>query len=102
MRIIRTVCIIIIITFVTITKTIRFYRMTKKGFIGINLPIVLVDELKLWKRAFSNTYNKNVTYEEMFREMIDALKKENTHVSEEFESMIEKHPELKDQFDFQA
>ena len=38
----------------------------------------------------------------MFREMIDALKKENTHVSEEFESMIEKHPELKDQFDFQA
>lgn len=76
--------------------------MTKKGFIGINLPIVLVDELKLWKRAFSNAYNKNVTYEEMFREMIEALKKENIHVSGEFLSILEKHPEIKDHFDLHA
>lgn len=72
--------------------------MTKKGFVGINLPVNLVDELKVWKRAFANAYNKNVTYEEMMREMINALKEKNQSVNEEFQNMINKHPELRERY----
>lgn len=73
--------------------------MTKKGFIGINLPVDLVEELKLWKRAFVNTYNQNVTYERMFREMINVYKLSNAEVTNEFDAIIKKHPILNNHFE---
>lgn len=66
----------------------------EKKYQPINLPVDLVGELKVWKRAFSNCYNRSITYGEMFRTMLDSMEDYEPGVAEEMERMVEAHPEL--------
>lgn len=67
-----------------------------KGYTSINLPTDLVGELKLWQKAFSLSYEKNITYGEMIRSMLDSLEETEPGVVAEMDAMIERHPELLD------
>lgn len=70
--------------------------MSKVNYVSINLPECLVDELKVWKTAFSVSYGKTVSYAEMLRGMLDNLSDTEPGVFAEFERMVENHPELMD------
>ena len=39
----------------------------------ITLPTALVEELKVWKMAFTASYGKEVSYGKMIRGMLDSL-----------------------------
>jgi hypothetical protein len=45
------------------------------NFTTLGIPKDLAEELKIWKLAFSTTCGRTVTYEEMFRAMLDSLQK---------------------------
>ena len=68
--------------------------MTKTSYTPLNLPTDLVEELKIWRVAFSAAYGSNVTYAQMIRGMLDSLEETEPAVVEEMDRMLEKHPEL--------
>lgn len=68
--------------------------MAKIEYTPLNLPKSLVEELKVWRMAFSAAYGKTVSYGEMIRGMLDSLEDTDPGVVEELESMIKKHPNL--------
>lgn len=68
--------------------------MGKIEFVPLNLPKPLVEELKIWKRAYCNAYNKQVSYGEMFRGMLDSMSEIDPCVVEELDLMVKQHPEL--------
>ncbi len=70
--------------------------MAKNGYTTLNLPSALVEELKVWRMAFSNAYGKPVSYGEMLRSMLDSLKDSEPGVVEELDLIVKKHPELLD------
>lgn len=70
--------------------------MGQKGYTTINLPTELIEELKIWRQAFNNAYGRPVSYAEMLRGMLDSLEDTDPGVVEEMDSIITKHPELKD------
>lgn len=70
--------------------------MGQKGYTTINLPTTLIEELKVWRQAFNNAYGRPVSYAEMLRGMLDSLEDTDPGVVEEMDSIITKHPELKD------
>ena len=70
--------------------------MAKIEYISVNLPKALVEELKIWKRAYSNAYNKQVSYGEMIRGMLDSMEEIDPGVVEELDNMVKLHPELMD------
>lgn len=72
--------------------------MTKIEYTSINLPKPLVEELKVWRRAFIASYGRDVTYAEMLRGMLDSLEDSEPGVVEEMRVILNKHPELKDRF----
>lgn len=70
--------------------------MAKNGYTTLNLPSALVEELKVWRMAFSNAYGKPVPYADMIRGMLDSLEDSDPSVVEELHILLEKHPELKE------
>lgn len=70
--------------------------MAKTGYTTLNLPTALVEELKVWRMAFNNAYGKSVTYGDMLRGMLDSLEDSDPGVVSELETLLAKHPELKE------
>lgn len=68
--------------------------MAKSNYTPLNLPGALVDELKVWKMAFSASYGKVVSYAEMIRGMLDSLEDTEPGVVAEMDEILKKHPEL--------
>lgn len=69
----------------------------QKKYTALSLPETLVEELKIWRRAFSNSYNRNISYEEMIRLMLDSMEDYEPGVVAELERMVQLHPELQNQ-----
>lgn len=70
--------------------------MAKNGYTTLNLPTALVEELKVWKMAFSASYGRLMSYGEMLREMLDSLEDSDPGVVEELDRLVKKHPELEE------
>lgn len=68
--------------------------MAKNSYTPLNLPGALVDELKVWKMAFSASYGRPVSYAEMIRGMLDSLEDTEPGVVAELDDIMKKHPEL--------
>lgn len=68
--------------------------MAKNGYKTLNLPAILVDELRVWQMAFNNAYGRQVSYGEMIRGMLDSLEDSEPGVVEELDLIVKKHPEL--------
>ena len=68
--------------------------MAKNSYTPLNLPGTLVDELKVWKMAFSASYGRTVSYAEMIRGMLDSLEDTEPGVVAEMDEILKKHPEL--------
>ena len=68
--------------------------MAKNGYMTLNLPATLVEELKVWKMAFSASYGRTVSYAEMIRGMLDSLEDTEPGVVAELDEIMKKHPEL--------
>lgn len=68
--------------------------MAKNGYTTLNLPTALVEELKIWRLAFTAAYGKNISYAQMLRGMLDSLPDTEHGVVDELDSMLKKHPEL--------
>jgi 2-hydroxy-3-keto-5-methylthiopentenyl-1-phosphate phosphatase len=63
---------------------------------ALNIPESLVEELKVWKMAFSMSYGRTVSYAEMIRSMLDSIPQSDPEVSEALEKILEMNPELSD------
>ena len=63
---------------------------------ALNIPESLVEELKVWKMAFSMSYGRTVSYAEMIRSMLDSIPQSDPEVSEALEKILEMKPELKE------
>ena len=70
--------------------------MAKTPYTALNLPTQLVEELKVWRLAFSNAYGKTVSYAEILRIMLASLNHSKPEVVEEMEGILKKHPDLLD------
>lgn len=70
--------------------------MAKNGYTTLNLPTTLVEELRVWRMAFTAAYGKSVSYAEMLRGMLDSLEDTDPDVVEELDGIVKKHPELLD------
>ena len=68
--------------------------MAKIEYTPLNLPKALVEEMKVWKMAFTAAYGRTVSYGEMIRGMLDSLEDSDPGVVEELDLIIKKHPEL--------
>ena len=68
--------------------------MANNGYTTLNLPTALVEELRVWRTAFSAAYGKSVSYGEMIRGMLDSLEDTEPGVVEELDTIVRKHPEL--------
>lgn len=72
--------------------------MADKKFVSINLPKGLVEELKVWRAAYTAAYGVSKTYEQMLRGMLDSLEDTEPAVHAAFEKILKEHPELLDKF----
>lgn len=70
--------------------------MTKKGYASFGLPSELIEELKVWRMAFTAAYGKQITYSDIIRGMLDSLEDTEPGVVKEMDLLLEKHPELKE------
>ena len=68
--------------------------MTRIEYTPLNLPKGLVEELKVWKMAFTAAYGRNVSYGEMIRGMLDTLEESDPAVVQELDAILTRHPEL--------
>lgn len=68
--------------------------MAKTEYTALNLPKVLVEEMKIWRMAFCASYGKQVSYGEMLRGMLDSLGDSEPGVVAEMDRLIKNHPEL--------
>ena len=68
--------------------------MGKIEYSPLNLPKALVEELKVWKMAFTASYGRTVSYGEMIRGMLDSLEDSDPAVVEELDAIVTRHPEL--------
>lgn len=67
-----------------------------KNYTTLNLPTSLVEELKIWRLAFTASYGKSVSYAQMIRGMLDSLPDTEPSVVEELDGMLKRHPELQE------
>ena len=79
---------------IIIAPTNHKHMNEKKAYASINLPQSMIEELKVWKAAFTAAYGAPKTYEEMLRGMLDSLQDTEPAVHAEFCRIIENHPEL--------
>lgn len=62
----------------------------------LNLPPSLAEELKVWQMAFEKAYGRPVSFAEMIRGMLDSMPDTEPGVTEEFERLLQAHPEWED------
>ena len=67
-----------------------------KNYTTLNLPTALVEELKIWRLAFTAAYGKNISYAQMIRGMLDSLEDTDPGVVEELDLIMKRHPEFMD------
>ena len=65
-----------------------------KKFVAMNLPRELVEELKVWKTAYSLTYGKSMTYGDIITSLLCGVEKTDPEVYEEMTRMVSAHPDL--------
>lgn len=65
-----------------------------KKYQPINLPLDLVEELKIWRQAFMVAWGRTVSYAEMLRSMLDNLDADEPDVCRVMDMIIKEHPEL--------
>ena len=70
--------------------------MAKIEYTPLNLPKTLVEELKIWRLAFSAFFGRTVSYGEMIRSMLSSMEDSNPGILDELGRILEKHPELFD------
>ena len=68
--------------------------MAKIEYTPLNLPKELVEELKVWKMAYTAAYGRNVSYGEMLRGMLDSLENSDPGVVYELDAILKRHPDL--------
>lgn len=68
--------------------------MGKVEYTTINLPKALVEEMKVWKMAYSVSYGRAVTYEEIIRGLLDNVEDIEPGVYAELAHILENNPEL--------
>ena len=70
-------------------------KTKRKDYTAICLPKTMVEELKLWRKAYMVCYpQKDVSYESMIRGMLDCLELYEPAVYKEFNKMYASlHPE---------
>ena len=68
--------------------------MQKTVYQSLNLPLALVEELKIWRQAYMIAYGRTVSYAEMIRTMLDHLDSEEPDIVKAMDLLIENHPEL--------
>ncbi len=64
-------------------------------YAALNIPASLVEELKVWKMAFSMSCGRTVSYAEMIRSLLDSVPQSAPEVYEALEKLLEMNPELK-------
>ena len=62
--------------------------------VTINLSEALVEELKIWKQAFSKSYGRELSYDEVIREFIDCVPETNPDVMEILDTMMAEDPAI--------
>jgi len=68
--------------------------MGKSGFTTINLPDAMVEELKIWRMAFTAAYGRSMSYGEMLRSMLDGLPEIEPGVVYEMDHILSVHEDL--------
>lgn len=68
--------------------------MAKKGYTTLNLPVPLVEELKVWRQAFMIASGRTVSYAEMIRSLLDGIGETEPDVVSAMDIYVERHPEL--------
>lgn len=68
--------------------------MAQKGYTTLNLPVDLVEELKIWRQAFMIACGRTVSYGEMIRTMLDNLDTDEPDVVQAMDMLTKAHPEL--------
>ena len=68
--------------------------MEKTEYTALNLPKKLVEELKIWRMAYSASYGKTVSYAEMIRGMLDSMEDTEPGVVDDLKTILERHPDL--------
>lgn len=68
--------------------------MAKKGYTTLNLPVDLVEELKLWRQAYMIAYGRTVSYAEMIRTLLDNIDADEPDVAAAMDMLTKAHPEL--------
>ena len=68
----------------------------KVKYAALNIPDSLVEELKVWKMAFSMSYGRTVSYAEMIRSMLDSMPQSDPEVYGALTKLLEMNPELKE------
>lgn len=72
-----------------------------KEFKAVRLPEELVDELQLWREAYSRHSNRGkITFEFMVREMLDQFLRNEPGVVDEMRGMVGENPGLADKLSF--
>lgn len=68
-----------------------------KEFKAVRLPEELVDELQLWREAYTRYSNRGkITFEFMIREMLDLFTSSEPGVVDEMRRMVGECPEIGD------
>jgi len=70
--------------------------MDKQKYKPVNLPEELVEELKIWRQAFSNCYGTSVSYAKIIRSLLDSLDETEPDVTSEMDRLVALHPEYGD------
>lgn len=65
------------------------------NYTNLSLPTSLVEELEIWKMAFSATYGVEMSYADIICSMLDTLEEGDPAVLEEMERLMMERPELK-------
>lgn len=68
----------------------------KVKYAALNIPDSLVEELKVWKMAFSMSYGRTVSYAEMIRSMLDSIPQSDPDVYGALTKLLEMNPKLKE------
>lgn len=66
----------------------------KKGYTTFNLPVALVEELKVWRQAYMVAWGRTVSYGEIIRTLLDGLDSMEPDVVKAMDFLVEQHPEF--------
>jgi hypothetical protein len=68
--------------------------MAKKGYTTLNLPVDLVEELKIWRQAYMVAYGRTISYGEMISLMLEGLDSVEPDVVKAMDFLVAQHPEF--------